>query len=78
MCVVCEDEDEMLESGEKERWVAIRDRLELRMIQGQYSFGDESDEDDTQLKGRGPLTRCVLLCASKCETSISCDSADMG
>lgn len=66
-----EDEDEVLESDDAvdvvERRVDPRDKVGLAIGQGQISrcsFKDESDEDDIQLQGRGPLTRYVFLWVS--------------
>lgn len=63
------DGDEVLKSDDSvdvvERRVDPRDNLKpgSRMVQGQMSwcsFDDESDENDIQLQGRGPLTRYVF------------------
>lgn len=63
-----EDGDEVVESDDSvevvERRVDPRDKPSPCMVQGQMSrcsFDDESDEDDIQLQGRGPLTRYVFL-----------------
>lgn len=65
-----EDEDAMLESDASdaveaiERRVGARHRPVPRKVQGHMSrcsLDNESNEDDVQLQGRGPLTRCVFL-----------------
>lgn len=71
VCMGEEDEDEVLDSDDAieivERRVDPRDRFGLATGQGQMSwcsFKDESDEDDIQLQGRGPLSRYVFLWVS--------------
>lgn len=71
VCKGEEDEDEGQDSNDAdevvERRVDPRDKIDLgtgQPGQGQMSRGsleDESEEEDIQLQGRGPLTRYIFL-----------------